>query len=128
MYEKLRVYNEYVNGTILGADVVNYKGYVHHASIAMDQATELKMNTNALSATEVKSHRATKTPPPTFERVTTVAPVHMDVEYVFNRAAKSLIEYAHIAPASELTATTYEKAGTKLEDKNVEIYQAIGFW
>jgi len=126
MYEKLRVYNEYVNGTILGAEVVNYEGYVHHASIVMDQAAELKMNTNALSATEVRSQRATETPPPTLERTTTVGPIHFDVEYVFNRAAKSLIEYAYVAPASELTATTFEKAGTKLEDKNVEIYQAIG--
>jgi hypothetical protein len=126
MYEKLRVYNEYVNGTILGAEVVNYEGYVHHASIVMDQATELEMNTNALSATEVRSQRATETPPPTLERTTKVGPIHFDVEYVFNRAAKSLIEYAYIAPASELTATTFEKTGTKLGDKNIEIYQAIG--
>lgn len=125
MYDKLSDYNEYISGTILGNEVIQYDGYVHHSSIIRKQGGDVELATEALTASKIDEARLTNEPPPTFVRGTGVVPINFDAEYTYNIAAKSLIEYANVAPASLLVDRTIGKTGTKLSGKNSEIFNGI---
>ena len=127
MYDKLSDYNEYVSGTILGNEVVEYEGYVHHSSIVRPHGQDVELASEALRAESITQAKINKEPPPTVNRTEggVGVAIHFDPEYTYNRAAKSLIEYANVAPASLLVDRTISKTGTKLDGEKSDVFNGV---
>ena len=125
MYDKLAMYNEYINGTILGNEVVAYEGYVHHASAARTQEESISLASDALKADAITQARMDKEPPQVLDRTSRPGAIEFDFEFVINRAAKSLMEYAHVAPSSLLVDKTVSKTGRKLSGRKSDEFNGI---